>query len=114
MSASDAEIRFVVACGVSDIPEGKSQMFVIEGRMIGVFHVDGHFYALANECPHAGASLAHGDMDGCTVSCRIHHWRFCLRSGAYLDEDKPQFNVKTFRVRVVEEQIQIGLPCGSD
>lgn len=100
----------MVACGIEEIPEGSAQLVVLEERMIGVFHVEGEFYALANECPHAGASLAHGEIAGCTVSCRIHHWHFCLKTGTYLDEVKPHLDAETFPVRLVEGQVQIGLP----
>ena len=44
---------------------------VVAETMIGVFHVGGRFFALANECPHEGASLAHGIIEGDTVRCRI-------------------------------------------
>lgn len=84
-------------------------MFVIDEIPIGVFHIDGEFLAIANECPHAGASLAHGHMEGDVVSCRIHHWRFCLRSGRYVDEEKPEYDAQTYPVRIVGEEIQVEL-----
>jgi len=68
--------------------------------MIGVFHVEGRFFALANACPHPGASRAHGIVEGDTVGCRIHHWRFSIQDGAYLDEEKLQCNAPLFPVRI--------------
>ena len=82
-------------------------MFVVDDAVIGLFCIDGEFFALDNLCPHAGASLALGTIDGTTVTCRIHHWRFSVRDGTYLDEDKPQCNARTYRVRVVGEEVQI-------
>ena len=61
-------------------------MFVMDGIPIGIFCMAGEFFALDDRCPHAGASLARGILDGDTVACRIRHWRFCLRDGTYLDE----------------------------
>jgi nitrite reductase/ring-hydroxylating ferredoxin subunit len=43
------------------------------------------------------------------VRCRIHHWRFCVRNGTYLDEAKPSCNVRNYPTRVVGEQVQIEL-----
>ena len=83
---------------------------VLADRPIGVFHVNGEFFAIENECPHAGASLAHGLISEETVACRIHHWRFCLRTGKYLDEDRPAMNVRSFPLRVVNGNVQIRLP----
>ena len=100
---------FHTVCQVGDIPEGEARMFVVAGSMIGVFNVDGSFFALANECPHAGASLAHSIVDGDRVSCRIHHWCFSVRDGRYLDEDKPQYNAASFPVRIVGDDVQVAV-----
>jgi nitrite reductase/ring-hydroxylating ferredoxin subunit len=86
--------------------EGRIPMRVNEA-MVGVFHVNGQFYAIHNECPHAGASLAHGVIEGDTVRCRIHHWCFSIVNGTFLDEDKPQFNARTITVRVVGDEVQV-------
>ncbi len=87
-------------------------MFVVAGTMLGVFNIEGEFFALANECPHAGASLAHGTIEGATVACRIHHWRFSICEGTYLDEMKPQFNAESYPIRVVGEEVQVQLASG--
>ena len=62
-------------CSVLDLPAGESRMFVVEGQMVGLFHVDDEFLAVSNECPHAGASLAHGTFEGETVSNSWNAWR---------------------------------------
>lgn len=100
---------FKTVCRVDDIPEGESRLFVIDDTMVGVFHVEGEFYALHNECPHAGASLAHGLIEGDTVRCRIHHWRFCIKDGTYLDRDQPGLNANTIAVRVKGSEVQVGI-----
>ena len=87
-------------------------MFTVADVRIGIFNVDGEFFALADECPHGGASLAHGILEGDTVRCRIHHWRFAVRDGTYLDENKPQCNVQTIPVRVVEEEVYVRIGRG--
>ena len=101
--------NFHTICRVGDVPEGEGRMFAVAETMIGLFHVGGRFFALANKCPHAGASLAHGIIEGDTVRCRIHHWRFSIRDGTYLDEDKPQCNARSFPVRIVGEEVQVAV-----
>ena len=100
---------FQTICQASEIPEGEARMFVVNEGMVGIFHISGQFFALDNLCPHEGASLAHGIIEGDTVRCRIHHWRFRIRDGTYLDEGKPRCNARTFRVRVVGEDVQVEL-----
>jgi len=98
---------FHTICQIGEVPEGEARMFVVDGVMVGVFHVNGQFHACHNECPHAGASLAHGVIDGDTVRCRIHHWCFSIVDGTYLDEGKPQFNARSITVRVVRDEVQV-------
>ena len=82
-------------------------MHVVGERMIAIFRVDGALYALNDQCPHAGASLARGNIDGDIVTCRIHHWRFCIRDGKYVDQDRPHFDARSFPVRIVDGIIEV-------
>ena len=100
---------FQTVCRVDDIPKGEARTFAVAKTMISMFHVEGRFFALANECPQTGASLAHGIVEGDTVRRRIHHWRFSIRDGTYLDEDKPQYNARSFQVRIVGEEVQVAV-----
>lgn len=108
---SDAEDmpEFVDICKVSDIPIGEARMILVNEVAVGIFNVSGTFFAIDDACPHAGASLSRGIVEGDVVRCRIHHWRFCIRNGIYLDEIKPSCNVRDYPVRVVGDQIQIAL-----
>ena len=99
--------RFQTVCNTDDVPEGAGRMFMVDEIPIGIFCVAGEFFALDNRCPHAGASLAHGVIDGDTVACRIHHWRFCVRDGTYLDEARRDLDAHCFPVRVVGQEVQV-------
>ncbi|MDA7662858.1 Rieske 2Fe-2S domain-containing protein [Pirellulaceae bacterium] len=99
--------QFHSICKKHDVPIGSARMFVVNEIPIGIFHVDGEFFALDNRCPHAGASLSLGTMDRDTVSCRIHHWHFCLRDGTYLDENRPEFDARCFPVRLKGDEVQV-------
>ena len=101
--------EFVDICKVSDIPIGEARMILVNDVAFGIFNVSGEFFAIDDACPHAGASLSRGIIEGDVVRCRIHHWRFCVRSGTYLDETKPSCNVRNYPLRVVGEHVQIEL-----
>lgn len=102
---------FQTVCRVGEIALGEAKMFRINGTSIGVFRLGDEYFAMENECPHAGASLAHGLVDRDIVSCRIHHWRFSIRDGTYLDEDKPDCNRQSYETRLEGEHIQVLLPA---
>jgi nitrite reductase (NADH) small subunit/3-phenylpropionate/trans-cinnamate dioxygenase ferredoxin subunit len=101
--------EFFDICKVRDIPIGEARMILVNEVAVGVFNVSGAFFAIDDACPHAGASLSHGIVEGDVVRCRIHHWRFCIRDGIYLDEMKPSCNVRNYPIRVVGDQVQIEL-----
>ena len=51
--------RYVVAT-VDDIAPGQRKLVQVQGRDIRIFNVRGEFFAIANRCPHEGASLCKG------------------------------------------------------
>jgi nitrite reductase/ring-hydroxylating ferredoxin subunit len=51
---------------------------------VGLFKVDGAFYALSAWCSHQKASLFNGDIVGHEIMCPLHGARFDLRTGQNL------------------------------
>ena len=100
-------MEFRAVCRLNEIEEGQGATFFVEERRIALFRVDDEWYAIEDECPHAGASLARGYLEDGVVSCRIHDWRFRIADGKYLDEDQPNCDRATFRTRVVGDQVEV-------
>ena len=92
---------------IDEIESGGRLSVIVDDTPVLLIRIGDQFYAIDNHCPHAGASLAHGRVEGDVVRCRIHHWGFCLRDGVYVDEDKPAYNARTFTVRVVDDEVQV-------
>jgi nitrite reductase (NADH) small subunit/3-phenylpropionate/trans-cinnamate dioxygenase ferredoxin subunit len=55
-----------------------------------------------------GASLAGGYVEDNMVSCPWHAWRFRITDGTWCDN--PKIKIDAFPVRVVDGQIQVGVP----
>ncbi len=51
---------------------------------IAVFSIGGALCAIRDVCPHAGASLADGELEGTVVTCPLHGSRFDVRTGRRL------------------------------
>jgi nitrite reductase/ring-hydroxylating ferredoxin subunit len=49
---------------------------------IALYHLSGRVCAIADACPHAGASLAEGELDGEVVTCPAHGSQFRVTDGA--------------------------------
>jgi nitrite reductase/ring-hydroxylating ferredoxin subunit len=78
---------------------------------IALFYVvaQNKIYAIDDRCPHVGASLACGKVEGLVVSCPWHHARFSLTTGANLSP--PDFGpVRAYPTRSDDGYIEINLP----
>ncbi len=88
--------RYVVAT-LDEIPPGGRKVIEVAGRSIGVFNLDGEFFALRNRCPHQGGPLCAGLLTGFAIArapgayeysrrgeilrCPWHGWEFDVRTG---------------------------------
>jgi len=70
-------------CSISDCPSGEAREFVVEQRMVALYHVDDEFFALDGICPHQGGPLGRGRLEGCVVTCPWHGWQFDVKTGRH-------------------------------
>lgn len=101
-----AERHAIAAVG--DIPPGTGKAFVVEGRRIAVFNVDGRFHAIDDLCPHDQASLAEGALLGTTIVCPWHGAEFDVTTGKVLCPPAIE-NVWTYPVIVTGTSIEVEL-----
>jgi nitrite reductase/ring-hydroxylating ferredoxin subunit len=112
-------MRYVVGA-VADLPPGASTIVYPEKVKsgIGVFNVDGEFFALKNTCPHMGGPLCRGRVrgtseaelppdglpemhwvrDGEVVACPWHHWEFEIKTGRTIFESRQK--VRSYPVSI--------------
>ena len=103
--------RFVTVARVGEIPPGTGKTVAVKGRHIGVFNCSGEHLAVDALCTHAEALLHEGTLDcgAGTVECWLHGAEFDLRSGDVVRGPATEA-VATYPVRVVDGQVQVGLP----
>jgi 3-phenylpropionate/trans-cinnamate dioxygenase ferredoxin subunit len=73
--------RQVPVGSATELATGQRKLAVVDGRSIVLFNVAGTIHAVDNSCPHNGASLASGQLDGPILQCPAHGLRFDLRTG---------------------------------
>jgi len=88
-----------------EIAPGSRKLLTLAGRSVGVFNVDGEFFALLDRCPHQGGPLCHGELWGAVrapvpgvyeyeaagplLRCPWHGWEFDVRTGqSWFDPDR--------------------------
>ncbi|QQK76602.1 Rieske (2Fe-2S) protein [Salicibibacter cibarius] len=105
---------------VGEIREGKRKIVQIGKISIGVFNIKGEFFAIKNICPHKGAPLCKGSVQGMYVCgdnlddvrlinegeilrCPWHGWEFDIKSGKSII-DPNRYYVKNYEVTVDTDQ----------
>ncbi len=106
--------KYAVAT-VDEIPPAGRKIVEVAGRSIGIFNVDGEFFALRNSCPHEGGPLCRGVLSGEVTSdmpgeyrysragqilrCPWHGWEFDIRTGqSWFDPSKVR--VRSYEVTI--------------
>ena len=106
--------------------EGERRLIEVGGHTIGVYQVDGAFFALADRCPHRAAPLASrgevvnsvawvGDELRVTrlnslVRCPWHKWDFDIATGQCTVDAR--LRVKRYTTRVEGEELVVSLDAG--
>ncbi|MFC0406842.1 Rieske (2Fe-2S) protein [Roseomonas elaeocarpi] len=118
ISARPPAARRYVVARKDDIAEGDRLIVEVAGREIGIYHVNGAFYALLNRCPHLGGPLCHGQVvtevtaavpgevrgnpDKVYATCPWHNWEFDIRTG------QSYWNPKGLRARPFNVALEAG------
>lgn len=122
-TVSERSSRDVVVCRVDELPVGSMKMVPVGKFGVGVYNVDGEFYGVTNYCPHEGAPICLGRVqgtteydpqattfrgyryvdDGCILRCCWHQWEFDIRTGRSVA--KPERKVKVYKVRVENGEV---------
>ncbi|MCY1450303.1 Naphthalene 1,2-dioxygenase/salicylate 5-hydroxylase system, ferredoxin component [compost metagenome] len=88
------------------MPErGGRVLLAFENKSLALFNVADQFYAIDDSCPHQGASLCGGRLDGRVIQCCAHGLRFDLASGYLLNST--QLKVASYPVEWQGEQLFI-------
>jgi len=97
-------------CDANALPEpGEMKSFAgHHGLQICVAVVEGKLVAFNNRCPHQGAPLSAGELEGCMVVCPYHAWRFDVTTGK--SENIADPDLETYEVRRYEDEVFVRLP----
>lgn len=110
---------------VTEFPPGTHRVVKVRNAEIGVFNVDGMFYALPNVCTHQFGPLCTGATNGTMIcnaetgwrhewvrqgeiiTCPWHGIEFDIRTGRALAS--PKLRVRQYRVSVEDGFVKVTL-----
>jgi nitrite reductase/ring-hydroxylating ferredoxin subunit len=99
--------EFITVARVGDMPSGTAQQVTVDGRWVGLFHIDGAYHAVDNLCLHRGGPLCEGALAGTVVTCPWHGWQFDVTTGVLMQD--PTVGVSHHETRVAGDEIQVRL-----
>lgn len=92
---------------LEELLPGQRKLVFIDGRSIVLFNIEGTLHAIDNSCPHNGASLASGQLDGCMLRCPAHGLRFDVRTGHM--PGAGGLSVGTFLVQTIDGKLELSV-----
>ena len=104
--------EFVAVAKVSDIEPGAWQCFRVDKYDVVVFNIDGKFHAIDDTCPHRGAPLSKGFLEGGPIYCALHGWPFDVATGEM--PGAPDICVPRYALRIENGEIMVGGPAGTE
>jgi len=91
-----------------DVPVGGAITVDVKGKTVALFNVNNQYYAIDDECTHAGGNLSEGPVDGTVVTCPWHAATFDITTGKVLSDPAAE-DVNSYKVHVEGEEIKIEL-----
>jgi len=73
---------YVDVLGADGINDGEMREVNAGGKAVVVAKAGGEYYAFGGRCPHMGARLVEGTLDGTIITCPRHGSQFDLRDGS--------------------------------
>ena len=102
--------EFVRVAAVGDIRHGRGRQVVVGDRRVALWRKGNRYYAFGDTCPHMGASLSDGFLQGEIIVCHWHGWRFDAGTGACLKQGKSWAEIPVYEVRIDGDDILLRRP----
>jgi nitrite reductase/ring-hydroxylating ferredoxin subunit/alkylhydroperoxidase/carboxymuconolactone decarboxylase family protein YurZ len=97
--------RWRDAAAAADVPPGATRHVTCDGRGLFLHAAAGGLRVYDGRCPHQSTAIPADAVDGATLTCPKHRWRFDLDSGACVSGgDQPLHRLAH---RVVDGRIQV-------
>jgi nitrite reductase/ring-hydroxylating ferredoxin subunit len=101
--------EFVDAVPADEVPEDSAVVVEVDGKEVAIVRTGGDFYALQNDCTHAGNPIGEGDIvsEG-IIECPGHAATFKVATGDVVSgpADEP---LETYEVQVVDGMVKVAL-----
>src|ERR1700754_1346478 len=98
-----ADLERVWIARLTDLEENSPAAAEADGVDLVLVRRGEAVHVLEGRCPHRGAPLADGRVEGTKLLCGVHGWEFQLESG--ISAYKPSERIHRFRAHVADGQV---------
>jgi 3-phenylpropionate/trans-cinnamate dioxygenase ferredoxin subunit len=78
-------MRWIYVFDDAELKEGHMVPVYPLGVNVVLSRVGGTIYATSGKCTHMACPLFTGRLEGYTITCPCHDWRFDIRTGKFID-----------------------------
>lgn len=97
--------EFIKVAQTSALAPGEKMLVEYDDEDVGLFNLNGEFYAISDVCTHDDGPLVEGTLDGDCIICPRHGARFNIKTGA---QTMPAFApVPLYEVKIEGDDIWI-------
>jgi nitrite reductase/ring-hydroxylating ferredoxin subunit len=98
---------FVTVARADEVEPGSVVALQVGEEEIALARVGDEFFATQGACMHLQGPLGEGCLEGDVLTCPWHGWQYDVRTGE--NEFDRAIQLRTFRVRVEDGQVQIAV-----
>jgi len=106
------ENEWIVAAEVSNLQPGTVQRVKAGTTVLALVCSSEGIYATERSCPHEAGPLDEGSVDGTTLTCPVHGYKFDCKNGACLTESR--YHLRTFETKLEEGKVWVRLAAAAD
>jgi 3-phenylpropionate/trans-cinnamate dioxygenase ferredoxin subunit len=98
---------WVATMDESQLQDGTVHLVSPGGLSIILIKKDARIFALRNRCAHMSCTLAGGRVDGYTLQCPCHEWKFDITTGEFIAAR--EIKVQTYLCKSQDGKIHVRL-----
>ncbi len=110
MNPVNSQSPWVFVIEEKKLQENSVSLVFPKGLSVLLIKKAGQIYAISNKCAHMGCGIEGGGLNGYTIQCPCHDWRYDIRTGEFLNSR--EIKIPTYQWRSVVGKIYINVGEG--
>ena len=106
--------QFIKATTRDEVQPGDCIGVKVDGVFVGIYNIDGKYYAMNNICPHLGGVLSYGFLEDNLIMCPLHMWEFDVTTGKCTWPESEEIQTYAVKVEGNDILVDVNSPKSAD